>query len=80
MDLFNVTETKGLSTNFSANESTPQMSTNDNYLDVMDIVRLSIAPVGIIGNLTVFVVFLSHRKLRRKIPNRFIVNQVRTII
>ena len=45
-------------------------------LDVMKIVQLSIAPVGIVGNLTVIVVFLNHRKLRRKIPNRFIVNQV----
>ena len=49
---------------------------NDNSLDVMKIVQLSIAPVGIIGNLTVIIVFLNHRKLRRKIPNRFIVNQV----
>ena len=50
---------------------------NGNSFDVMEIVQLSIAPVGIIGNLTVIIVFLNHRKLRRKIPNRFIVNQVK---
>ena len=32
--------------------------------------------VGIITNLTVIVVFLNHKKLRRKIPNIFIINQV----
>ena len=47
---------------------------------VMEIVQLAIAPVGIIGNLTVIVVFLNHKKLRRKIPNRFIVNQVSQFI
>ena len=36
-----------------------------------------IASVGIITNLTVIVVFLNHKKLRRKIPNIFIINQVR---
>ena len=53
------------------------LGTKGNSLDIMKIVQLSIAPVGIIGNLTVIVVFLNHRKLRRKIPNRFIVNQVK---
>ena len=47
------------------------------HFDIMEIVQLSIAPVGIIGNLTVIVAFLNHRKLRHKISNRFIVNQVR---
>ena len=72
MNLFNVTETNEP----LANESTSHMSIDINYLDVMDVFRLSIAPLGIIGNLTVIVVFLGHRKLRRKILNRFIVNQV----
>ena len=72
MNLFNVTETIQPLTN----ESTPHTNIDINYLDVMDVFRLSIAPLGIIGNFTVIVVFLGHRKLRRKIPNRFIVNQV----
>ena len=42
----------------------------------MQILQSVIASVGITANLTVIIVFLSHRKLRLKIPNRFIVNQV----
>ena len=81
MDLYNVTETERPLADVTVNESTTYLKSNENvhYLDVMDVVQLSIAPVGIIGNLTVIVVFLSHRKLRRKIPNRFIVNQVRIL-
>ena len=73
MNLFNVTENNEP----LANKSTSHMSIDINYLEVIDVFRLSIAPLGIIGNLTVIIVFLGHRKLRRKIPNRFIVNQVR---
>ena len=58
------------------NESEEYLGGSGNTLEIMEIVQLSIAPVGITGNLTVIVVFLNHRKLRRKIPNRFIVNQV----
>ena len=81
MDLYNVTQTGRPLTDVTVNESTTHLksSVNVHSLDIMDIVQLSIAPVGIIGNLTVIVVFLSHRKLRRKIPNRFIVNQVRIL-
>ena len=42
------------------------------------IIQSTIASVGIVGNLNVIVVFLNHKKFRRKIPNIFIVNQVRT--
>ena len=49
---------------------------NRERFNVMQILQLIIVSVGIIGNLTVIVVFMNHRKLRRKIPNRFIVNQV----
>ena len=42
------------------NESS--LKENISYLDVMEIVQLSIAPAGIIGNLTVIIVFLSHKK------------------
>ena len=34
------------------------------------------ASFGIVTNLNVIVVFLNHKKLRRKIPNIFIINQV----
>ena len=42
----------------------------------MAIIQCVIASLGIIGNSTVIVVFLNHRKFRRKIPNIFIINQV----
>ena len=65
--------------NVNLNKTELSLKENINYLDVMEIVQLSIAPVGIIGNLTVIVVFLKGRKLRSKIPKRFIVNQVHII-
>ena len=43
------------------------------------VITSAIASVGIVSNLTVIIVFLNHKKLRRKIPNIFIINQVRTI-
>ena len=61
----------------------PVNQTSDNSLDIsesvwnfMRILTCIIASVGISSNLTVVVVFLNHMKLRLKIPNRFIVNQV----
>ena len=45
-------------------------------IDVMTIIHSTTASVGIIANLTVVVVFLNHKKFRRKIPNVFIINQV----
>ena len=44
--------------------------------DTMRIFTTVISSVGIIANLTVVVVFINHKKLRMKIPNIFIVNQV----
>ena len=41
------------------------------------VIQITIASVGIVSNLTVIVVFLNHKKFRRKIPNIFIINQVR---
>ena len=46
----------------------------------MMVLQCIIASVGIIANLTVVAVFLYHKELRRKIPNRFIINQVSTFI
>ena len=77
MDVNNFTGTEGSLTTMNLNGNETDLEGKVNNLDVMEIVQLSIAPVGIIGNLTVIVVFLNHKKLRRKIPNRFIVNQVR---
>ena len=41
------------------------------------LIRSTTASIGIVANLTVIVVFLNHKKLKRKIPNIFIINQVR---
>ena len=49
----------------------------EDSIRIIRIIQSSVASVGIIANLTVIVVFLNHRKLRRKIPNIFIINQVR---
>ena len=58
--------------------STPNNSSNGNTkAQSILIIQSSIASVGIIANFTVIVVFLNHKKLRRKIPNIFIINQVR---
>ena len=43
------------------------------------IIQSTIASVGIVANLTVILVFLNHKKLRRKIPNIFIINQVSVV-
>ena len=43
------------------------------------IIQSTVAALGIVTNLTVIVVFLNHKKLRGKIPNIFIINQVRKI-
>ena len=68
-------------TNFSEINSTNSSSAKElsavNHIDVLVILFAAIASVGIIANLTVAVAFLNHRKLRKKIPNIFIVNQVR---
>ena len=45
--------------------------------DVMTILQMIIAIVGINANVTVVFAFLKHRQLRRKVPNMFIINQVR---
>ena len=47
---------------------------------VMMILYSTTASVGIVANLTVVVAFLNHKKFRRKIPNMFIINQVRLFL
>ena len=61
----------------AVNETLSNEKTTSDRFNIMQILQSIIASVGITANLTVIIVFLSHRKLRLKIPNRFIVNQVR---
>ena len=49
---------------------------NSETVDIMMIIHSLIASVGIVGNLTVMVAFLNHKRFRNKIPNIFIINQV----
>ena len=44
--------------------------------DAMKIIQIIIACIGIITNIIVVIVFLNDKKLRRKIPNICIINQV----
>ena len=45
--------------------------------DIVMILSTLIASVGIAANFTVFFVFLNHKELRKKMPNIFVINQVR---
>ena len=53
-----------------------QTSSKETNVDVMMILSSTTASLGIISNLTVVIVFLRNKKLRIKIPNIFIINQV----
>ena len=52
------------------------MEDNSESLDVMYLLSNSISSVGVIANIIVIIAFLNHGKLRKKIPNIFIINQV----
>ena len=56
-------------TDFMHNEDTMKF-------DTMKVLQVAIASSGIITNITVVVVFANDRKMRRKIPNICIINQV----
>ena len=58
------------------NNTTEDTATGTN---TVGIVHSVIAYVGIVTNLTVMVVFLNDKKLRRKVPNICIINQVGSI-
>ena len=58
--------------NFTFNYVTKSVQT----IDIMMILSTLIASVGIVANFTVIIVFLKDKKLRKKIPNIFIINQV----
>ena len=49
---------------------------NKSITDLVTLLSMTIASVGIISNFTVVVVFLTQAKLRRKIPIIYIINQV----
>ena len=46
-------------------------------INIMKVLQIIIASLGITTNLIVAVAFLNHKKLRAKIPNICIINQVR---
>ena len=50
-----------------------------NHMNVMTIMSTTIATVGIVANLNVVVVLFRQKKLRQKIPNIFIINQIRLV-
>ena len=60
-----------VSTTYRPNDSVESRAHNVLFI------HSAVAAVGILANLTVIVVFLNHKKLRTKIPNIFIINQVR---
>ena len=66
---------------FMENSTFPTIaSASRNSINInIRIIQTVTASVGIVGNLNVIVVFLNHKKLRRKIPNIFIINQVSVV-
>ena len=62
----------------NATEIPPLDSLNDEFqnVDVVMVLSTLIASVGIVANFTVIIVFLNDKKLRKKIPNIFIIHQV----
>ena len=67
-----MTVTENISVSWQLTISSP----TDEPIDIMMVLTIIIASVGMIANLTVVVVFSHHQKLRSKIPNIFIINQV----
>ena len=49
-------------------------------IDIMMVIHSLIGSVGILANLIVIVVLVNHVKFRQKIPNIFIIHQVRVIM
>ena len=49
-------------------------------MNMMMIISTIIASVGIVANLVVDIVFLNQKKMRCKIPNMFIINQVSSFL
>ena len=83
MDMANTTvvpafheNTSSLFDNVTTNKTSNDIDEPPDTKDVMMILETIIASVGIVANFTVVVAFFNHKKLRRKIPNIFIINQV----
>ena len=55
-------------------------SNDSEQFNCLKILQLLIASMSVITNIIVIVVFLNDRKLRRKIPNICIINQVGTVL
>ena len=73
-------ETQTQSIQFQENGTFAAISSRSTLINLnIRIIQTVTASLGIVTNLTVIVVFLNHKKLRRKIPNIFITNQVRVI-
>ena len=67
-------------TAFNYDNTTKAMSVEETKsIDIMALLSAIIASVGIVANATVIFAFMNHKKLRGKIPNIFIINQVGTI-
>ena len=83
MTTYSTYSTQGLKNNTFAIEDDSINSTLENYRQEnsrslsIRFIQTGIASIGIVANLTVIVAFLNHKKLRRKIPNIFIINEVR---
>ena len=58
------------------NKTLPSSEETSGAILTMMIIHTIIASVGILGNFTVILAFLNHKKFRKKIPNIFILNQV----
>ena len=72
-----VTVTEDVDKNITLN-STDIITKSKNF-NIVQILQCTIASVGIVANLMVVIAFLRNKKLRHKIPNIFIINQVRFI-
>ena len=69
--------TMSTSVSFANGSFMQNNSNNDNArAESIRIIQSTVASVGIVANLIVIIAFLNHKKLRRKIPNIFIINQV----
>ena len=62
------------------NGSLPSSEQTSGTTLTMMVIHTIIASVGILGNFTVILAFLNHKKFRKKIPNIFILNQVSIMV
>ena len=65
--------------NVTSSDLLQNSSKQSDHLNITQILQCVIASIGIGANFTVIVAFLNNRKLRRKVPNIFIINQVSVV-